>query len=159
MTQFTAKVIENIPANRLINLAGLGSVGDRDLNTIYLQTGQLGEIPDLVSTGDLEGGTETTVTIKNNPIWTVEAAQFLPAGTLVQCAEDGRVKDYRPEDGSYIGFTTHSAEEGQTVSVVRKSGIMPQSQIETMSMQQEKPKAETTKKKASTKKKKSDGES
>src|SRR5699024_5447905 len=135
-------------------------VGDRDPDTIYLQTGKLGEVPDLVSTGDLEEGTETTVTIRNNPIWEVEAAQELPAGTLVQCDSDGRVKTYRPDDGSYVGFTTHSAEEGQTVSIVRKTGIMSQSQIETMSMQQqEKPKSETTKKKTSTKKKKSDGES
>lgn len=134
MKQFKATVIENIPANRLLNLAGSGSVDDRDTDTIYLQVGKLGSIPDLVTYENLEEGTETNVRIADNPIWQVEASQDLHAGTLVMCDDDGRVKFYNSNDGNYIGFTIHAAQEGEVVSIVRKSGMMLDNQIETMSM-------------------------
>lgn len=137
MTTLKAKVVENIPANRLVGLGGINSAGDFEegWETIYLKPAELGWIPDFVSTGELEKGQEVTVTIKNNPIWTAEASEGIPAGTLVQCDVDGRVKNYKPKDGSYIGYTTHSAEEGELVTFVRKYGNafkddVPDSQIE-----------------------------
>src|SRR5690554_7870202 len=126
MTTFRAQVIQDIPANRLVALAGTGSVENREYDKIYLKKSELGWIPDFVTNVDLEEGQEVDVVIKNNPIWKVEAAQHLPAGTLVMCDEEGRVKTYRPEEGNHIGYTTHEVQAGEVVSIVRKYGTMPQ---------------------------------
>jgi len=133
MTTFQAQVIQNIPANRLVALAGVGSVDNREYDKIYLKISDLGWIPDFVTSVDLEEGQEVDVVIRNNPIWNVEAAQRLPAGTLVMCDEEGRVKSYNPSQGNHIGYTTHEVEAGEVVSIVRKYGNMPQNQAEIMS--------------------------
>ena len=133
METFKANVIQDIPANRLVALAGMGSVENREFDKIYLKKSELGWIPDFVTNVDLEEGQEVDVVIKNNPIWKVEAAQHLPAGTLVMCDEEGRVKTYRPEEGNHIGYTTHEVQAGEVVSIVRKYGSMPQSQVEASS--------------------------
>jgi len=132
MTKFEAKAIQDIPANRLIALGGVNSEGNPEegWETIYLKTSELGWIPDLVTSGELEKGSFVSVTIKNNPVWKVEASQNLPAGTLVMCDVDGRVKSYTPDQGNHIGYTTHSVKEGEVVEIVRKYGGMPQSQME-----------------------------
>ncbi|MBW8350775.1 hypothetical protein K0H71_15165 [Bacillus sp. IITD106] len=130
MTSFQAQVIQNIPANRLVALAGMGSVDNREYDKIYLKKSELGWLPDFVTSVDLEEGQEVGVVIRNNPIWDVEAAQRLPAGTLVMCDEEGRVKSYNPSQGNHIGYTTHEVEAGEVVSIVRKYGNMPQNQIE-----------------------------
>ena len=130
MTSFQAQVIQNIPANRLVALAGMGSVDNREYDKIYLKKSELGWIPDFVTSVDLEEGQEVDVIIRNNPIWDVEAAQRLPAGTLVMCDEEGRVKSYNPSQGNHIGYTTHEVEAGEVVSIVRKYGNMPQNQFE-----------------------------
>src|SRR5699024_4374345 len=90
--------------------------------TIYLKTSELGWVPDLVTSGELEKGSFVSVTIKDNPVWKVEASQNLPAGTLVMCDVDGRVKSYTPSQGNHIGYTTHSVKEGEVVEIVRKYG-------------------------------------
>lgn len=135
MTTFKAKVTQNIPANRLIGLGGINTEGDPEegWETVYLILSKKGWIPDLVSTSDLEKGSIVNVNIKNNPVWKVEASEDLPAGTLVQCDDDGRVKHYRPEDGTHFGFTTHSVKAGEVVQIVRKYGYMPQNQVEATS--------------------------
>ena len=133
MTTFRAQVIQDIPANRLVALAGIQSVENREYDKIYLKKSELGWIPDFVTNVDLEEGQEVDVVIRNNPIWNVEAAQRLPAGTLVMCDEEGRVKTYRPAEGNHIGYTTHEVEAGEVVSVVRKYGSMPQRQVEASS--------------------------
>ena len=132
MTTFEAKVTQDIPANRLIALGGVNTEGNPEegWETVYLILSKKGWIPDLVSTSDLENGSFVNVTIKNNPVWKVEASEDLPAGTLVQCDDDGRVKHYRPEDGNHFGFTTHSVKAGEVVQIVRKYGHMPQNQVE-----------------------------
>ena len=137
MTKFKAKVVRDIPANRLIALGGINSDGNPEegWETIYLKLSELGWIPDFVTNSELEEGSVVNVTIANNPIWRVESAQNLPAGTLVMCDEVGRVKDYRPNEGNHIGYTTHSVEAGEVVEIVRKYGQMSQNQIETMSYQ------------------------
>src|SRR5690625_5152589 len=135
MTTFKAKVTQDNPANRLIGLRGIFTEGDQEegWETVYLILSKKGWIHNLVSTFDLEKGSFVNVTIKNNPIWKVEASEDLPAGTLVQCDDDGRVKHYRPEDGSHFGYTTHSVKAGEVVEVVRKYGYnLPPSQTETM---------------------------
>ena len=132
MTTFRAHVIQDIPAHRLVALAGIGSVENREYDKIYLKKSELGWIPDFVTSVDLEEGQEVDVVIKASPIWKVEAAQRLPAGTLVMCDEEGRVKTYRPEEGSYIGYTTHEVQAGEVVSIVRKYGNVPQRQTEAL---------------------------
>lgn len=131
MTTFKANVIQDIPANRLVALAGKGSVENREYDQIYLKKSELGWIPDFVTNVDLEEGQEVDVVIRNNPIWKVEAAHRLPAGTLVMCDEEGRVKSYNPSQGNHIGYTTHEVQAGEVVSIVRKYGNMPQNQVET----------------------------
>lgn len=130
MTTFEAEVIQDIPANRLLALAGIGSVENREYDKIYLKKSELGWIPDFVTNVDLEEGQKVDVVVRNNPIWNVEAAQHLPAGTLVMCDEEGRVKSYNPSQGNHIGYTTHEVEAGEVVEVVRKYGTMPQNQAE-----------------------------
>mgnify|MGYP001463908358 FL=1 len=145
MTSFRAQVIQDIPANRLVALAGMGSVDNREYDKIYLKKSELGWIPDFVTNVDLEEGQEVNVTIKNNPIWNVEAAQRLPAGTLVMCDEEGRVKSYNPSQGNHIGYTTHEVEAGEVVSIVRKYGNMPQNQTNNMVFAKEQDLSQLTK--------------
>lgn len=147
MTSFEAKVLENIPANRLLALAGVEN-DENGWDTILLKPSELGWIPDFVTNSELEEGSFVNVSVRDNPVWRVEAAQNLPAGTLVQCAEDGRVKDYRPDEGNHIGYTTHSVVAGEVVEIVRKYGQMPRNQTEAMSFEapqelRESPKEET----------------
>lgn len=140
MTKFEAKVIQDIPANRLLALGGINSEGNPEegWETIYLKPSELGWIPDFVTNAELEEGSLLNVSIKNNPAWKVESSQNLPAGTLVMCDEDGRVKSYNPSQGNHIGYTTHSVEAGQVVEIVRKYGSMPQKQTEASTYDSEK---------------------
>src|SRR5690554_6940484 len=100
MTTFKAKVTQDIPANRLVGLGGINTEGNPDegWQTVYLILSKKGWVSDLVSTRDLKEGDEVNVTIRNNPIWTIEAAENIPAGTLVQSTDDGRVKNYKVSD-------------------------------------------------------------
>src|SRR5690625_4693910 len=152
---FKAKVTQNIPANRLIGLGGIDTEGNRGegWDTVYLITAGLGWIPDLVSTGDLTEGDVVNVTINGKEVWKVEASENVPAGTLVQCDVDGRVKNYHTTDGNHFGFTTHSAQAGEVVEVVRKYGELPKNQTETMSTKTDSKPKQTAKK---TTKKKTD---
>lgn len=138
MTTFKAKVVENIQANRLVGLGGVNTEGDPEegWETVYLKLPKKGCIPDLVSTSELEKDSIVNVTITNKPVWKVESSEDLPAGTLIQCDDDGRVKHYRPKDGNHFGFTTHSVKAGEVVEIVRKYGQMPQKQEEAMAFTQ-----------------------
>ena len=147
MTTFRAKVVEDIPANRLIGLGGVSRDPEEGWDIPLLIHSRLGWVPDFVTSKELKAGEYVTVSIKDRPIWEVEAAEDLPAGTAVQCTEDGRVKHYRPEDGNHIGCTIHAVKAGETVKFFRKYGTMPQSQAETLTM--EVTKSKTKKKKTS----------
>lgn len=147
MTTFRAKVVEDIPANRLLGLGGVGLDPEEGWDIPLLIPSRLGWIPDFVTSKELKAGEYVNVTIKDNPIWEVESVEDLPAGTAIQCTEDGRVKHYRPEDGNHIGCTIHAVKAGETVKFFRKYGTMPQSQAETLTM--EVTKSKTKKKKTS----------
>lgn len=134
MTTFRAKVVEDIPANRLIGLGGVSRDPEEGWDIPLLVHSRLGWIPDFVTSKELKAGEYVNVTIKDNPIWEVESAEDLPAGTAIQCTEDGRVKHYRPEDGNHIGCTIHAVKAGETVKFFRKYGMMPQSQEEALTM-------------------------
>src|SRR5690625_5859395 len=112
MTTFKAKITQDIPANRLIGLGGINTEGDPEegWETVYLILSKKGWIPDLVSTSYLEKDSVVNVTIKNSPVWKVESSEDLPAGTLVQCDEDGRVKHYHPEDVNHFAFSNPSVD-------------------------------------------------
>src|SRR5690625_1591862 len=101
MTTFKAKVTQNIPANRLIGLGGINTEGDPEegWETVYLILSKKGWIPDFVSTSDLKEGDTVSVTITDKPVWKVEASGNLPAGTLVQCDEEGKVIEMLQKDG------------------------------------------------------------
>src|SRR5690625_309815 len=131
MTTCEAKFSQDIPANRLMALSSINAQDNPEegWETVYLILSKKGCIPDLVSTSGLEKDSDVNVTIKNNPVWKVESSENLPAGTLVQCDDDGRVKHYRPEDGNHFGFTTHSVKAGEVVEIIRKYGSMPQNQM------------------------------
>lgn len=130
MTTFEAKAIMDIPANRLIAFGGINSEGDPDVGweTVYLKLSERGWIPDLVTSVDINKDDFVNVRILNNPVWKVEASQRIPAGSLVMCDSDGRVKVFTADQGNFIGYTTHSVEVGEVVEIVRKYGIMPQGQ-------------------------------
>lgn len=132
MTTFKAKVVQDIPANRLIALGGVSSDGNPEegWETVYLKPSELGWIPDFVTNEDLQEGNIVNVSITNKPAWKVEASQNLPAGTLVMCDVDGRVKSYNPEQGNHFGYTIHSVKAGLIVEVVRKYGQMTKNQVE-----------------------------
>src|SRR5690625_6946869 len=132
MTTFEAKVTQDIPSIGFIGLRAINTECDTEecWETVYLILSKKSWIPDLVSTSDLEKDSVVNVTIKNSPVWKVESSEDLPAGTLVQCDDDGRVKHYRPEDGNHIGYTTHSVKEGEVVEFVRKYGGMTQTQVD-----------------------------
>lgn len=137
MAHFNAKVVEDIPAHRLIALGGINRDGNPEegWDTVYLILSRKGWIPDMISTRKLDNGEVVNVTINNNPIWKVEAAADLPAGTLVQSTDDGRVKHYVPDDGNHIGYTTHPVKSGDVVTIVRKYGMMPTTQTNEMDAQ------------------------
>lgn len=134
MTTFRAKVVEDIPANRLVGLGGVHRDSEEGWDIPLLILPGLGWIPDFVTSKELKAGEYVNVTIKDNPIWEVESSEDLPAGTAVQCTDDGRVKHYRPEDGNHIGCTIHAVKAGETVKFFRKYGTMPQSQAESLTM-------------------------
>lgn len=134
MTTFRAKVVEDIPANRLIGLGGVSRDPEEGWDIPLLIHSRLGWVPDFVTSKELKAGEYVTVSIKDRPIWEVEAAEDLPAGTAVQCTDDGRVKHYVPADGNHIGCTIHAVKAGETVKFFRKYGTMPQSQEEALTM-------------------------
>lgn len=150
MATFRAKVVEDIPANRLLGLGGIHR-DPEGWDIPLLIPSKLGWIPDFVTSKELKAGEYVNVTIKDNPIWEVESAEDLPAGTAIQCTEDGRVKHYRPEDGNHIGCTIHAVKAGETVKFFRKYGTMPQSQENELTQQtkEKKESKKRTRKKAS----------
>ena len=120
---FRAVVHEDIPKNRLVCLAGIGTVPDRDPSTVYLRLAREEELPDFVATRDLQAGEVVTVNITGSPQWTAEAAEDILAGTLVTTAEGGKVQNHKGRHVQWIGYSTHSAKAGELVTFVRKPGI------------------------------------
>lgn len=110
MTNFKAIITENVEANRLLSLTG-GNGIPRISITVP------GGIPDFKSTGPLEADTEVTVTLKNEPVWEIEAGEELAAGTYVDVGAGGVVVS---SEGTGIGFVSESVNTGDLAKVVRK---------------------------------------
>lgn len=111
MTTFKALVTEAVEANRLLSLQGGNG-------TPTISVTEEGGIPDFRSTGSIEADTEVTVTLKNNPIWQVEAGEDLNAGSYVEVGEGGVIVSSESEG---IGYVAEAVEEGELAKLVRKA--------------------------------------
>lgn len=118
-----ALVYEDIPANRLIGLAGVGTVEDRDPSKIYLIPAREQNLPDFITKNELKAGEEVIISIDQDKVWEVEASEHIWAGTLVTTADDGKIQNFKRGLDYYIGFSLHEAQEGETVKFAHKHGI------------------------------------
>ncbi|GGP07287.1 hypothetical protein [Oceanobacillus neutriphilus] len=112
MSTFKALVTEDVKANRLLSLSGGNGIPQISIT-------EAGGIPDFRSSGELEADTEVTVTLKNSPVWDVEAGEDLSAGEYVEVGEGG-VLVASEEAG--IGYITEAVEAGEVAQLVRQSG-------------------------------------
>lgn len=111
MATFKASVTEDVKVRRLLSLVGGNGIPELSIT-------EEGGSPDFVSTTELKADTEVNVTMKNNPVWLVEAGEDLTAGTYVDVGKDGVI--VASESGG-IGFVAELVEEGDTAKLVRSS--------------------------------------
>ncbi|WP_440896244.1 head fiber protein [Amphibacillus sp. Q70] len=111
MSTFKALVTENVAANRLLSLSGGNGVPQISITAP-------GGNPDFRSTGELTADTEITVTLKNSPVWQVEAGEDLSAGQYVEVGENGVI--VASEDGG-IGYVVEAVEAGEIAKFVRQA--------------------------------------
>ncbi|WP_253288850.1 hypothetical protein [Amphibacillus sp. MSJ-3] len=111
MSTFKALVTEDVAPNRLLSLAGGNGVPKISITPA-------GGTPDFRSTGALSADSEVTVTLKNNPVWQVEAGEDLSAGTYVEVGEGGVLV---ASESTGIGYVAEAVEEGGLAKLVRKA--------------------------------------
>lgn len=131
VVRYKGVAVEDIPANRLVCLAGIQTVPDRDPSTVYLRLAREAEQPDFVSSRAIKAGETVTVTIMGLSHWKAEAAEDVWAGTLVTTAEGGKVQNFKSHQVQYIGHSTHSAKAGELVTIARKAGVILNSVLDT----------------------------
>lgn len=110
MTNFKAKVTEDVQPNRLLSLSG-----GNGIPTISITTP--GETPDFKSTGELKAESEVTVTLKNEPVWEIEAGEDLSAGSTVKVGDGGTIV---LAEGAGIGYVAEAVGAGELAKLVRK---------------------------------------
>lgn len=119
---FKAKVVGDIPANRLCVLGGR-----EEEDIILIKVADNSTAADFVSTKNLADGDITDVTLKDGVnIWEVEAYSDIETGQWVVCREDGTVGNRSGTFGEHIeevGFTVESATAGDLVKVVRRESL------------------------------------
>jgi len=111
MATFKASVTEDVKVRRLLSLTGGNG-------TPELSITEEGGSPDFVSTTELKSDTEVNVTMKNNPVWLVEAGEDLTAGTYVEVGEGGVII---ASESTGIGYVAEAVEEGDTAQLVRQA--------------------------------------
>lgn len=111
MSQFKALVTEDVGANRLLSLTGGNGVPQISIT-------EVGGNPDFRSTGALEAETEVTVTLKNSPVWQVEAGEDLSAGQYVEVGENGVIV---ASESTGIGYVAEAVEAGEVAKLVRQA--------------------------------------
>lgn len=111
MTTFRALVTEDVEGNRLLSMAGGNGIPQ-------ISVTEVGGSPDFRSTGPIAADTEITVTLKNNPVWSVEAGEDLSAGTYVEIGTGGVLV---ASDGEGIGYVSEEVAEGGLAKLVRKA--------------------------------------
>ncbi|MFP7287989.1 hypothetical protein SFC15_17380 [Shouchella clausii] len=109
--QFRAVVTEDVQPNRLLSLSG-----GNGLPSISITPP--GGTPDFKSTGVLKANQQVIVTLKNDPIWGVEAGEDLSAGTYVEVGENGLAVASESEG---FGYVAAAVQAGEVAQVVRKS--------------------------------------
>src|SRR5699024_7320771 len=108
MGSFKVIVTEKVEANRLLSLTGGNGIPQVSITPV-------GETPDFRSTGAIKADTEVNVTIKNNPIWQVEAGEDLSAGAYVEVGEGGVIVESETEGIGYIAETVGEGELAQLI--------------------------------------------
>ncbi|SHI02157.1 hypothetical protein [Virgibacillus chiguensis] len=111
MSTFDAIVTQDIPANRLLSMTGGNGAP-------HLSITAAGGSPDFVSTGDLKESQAVTVTMRDKPIWNVEAGEDLTAGQYVEAGEGGVIVG---SAGEGIGYVTDAVKAGEIANLVRQS--------------------------------------
>lgn len=110
MSSFIALVTEDVQANRLLSLSGGNGVPEISITAA-------GGTPDFRSNGDIEADTKVNVTLKNNPVWDVEAGEDLSAGAYVEVGENGVIV---ASDDTGIGYVAEAVEAGEVAKLIRK---------------------------------------
>lgn len=111
MSNFKALVTEDAEPNRLLSLTGGNGVPE-------ISVTKPGGSPDFRSNGKLTADTQVTVTLKDNPVWNVEAGEQLSAGTYVEVGEGGVLV---ASESTGIGYVAAAVEAGGIAKLVRKS--------------------------------------
>jgi hypothetical protein len=111
MTTFRSLVTEDVEPNRLLSLSGGNGVPEISIT-------EAGGNPDFRSTGPLMAETEVTVTIRNNPIWQVEAGEDIGAGSYVEVGAGGVIV---ASDDTGIGYVAESVNAGGIAKLVRQA--------------------------------------
>ena len=112
MSTFKALVMEEVQGNRLLSLEGGNGIPK-------IKVTEAGGTPDFRSTGAIKAGAEVTVTLKNNPVWQVEAGEDLSAGSYVEVGAGGVI--VASSDGEGVGYVAEATEEGKVAKLVRKA--------------------------------------
>lgn len=111
MSNFKALVNEDAEPNRLLSLTGGNGIPEISIT-------QPGGSPDFRSNGALTADTQVNVTLKNNPVWQVEAGEELTAGQYVEVGEGGVLV---ASESTGIGYVAAAVETGGIAKLVRKS--------------------------------------
>ena len=116
---FKAKVVGDIPARRLIVLAGRDEEG-----VIKISIADRTSAVDFVSTRALSDGEITEVTLKEGlQVWHVEAATDLQAGQWVACGPDGKATQRQGVTLETVGYTLEPAKAGEIAKVLRRESF------------------------------------
>lgn len=116
---FKAKVVGDIPARRLIVLAGRDEEG-----VIEISIADSTSAVDFVSTRALSDGEITEVTLKEGlQVWHVEAATDLQAGQWVACGPDGKATQRQGVTRETVGYTLEPAKAGEIAKVLRRESL------------------------------------
>lgn len=103
-------------------LACLTVKGREDDNEVRIRLAKESEQPDFYSKADISEGEEVNVSITGDNIWQAEAAEDIRAGVSIGCSGNGLVVESLSKDAPLnIGYSIHSAKEGEIVTYVRKA--------------------------------------
>ena len=123
MITFRAKAVENIPAHRLVVLAGR-----EEDQTIIIRLADLEQAADFVSTRAIAQGELVDITLKEGlQFWLVEAERDLPAGCWVYCGTDGMVSSEGIRQGHHrmeaVGINIDPTPAGQVARILRRESF------------------------------------
>lgn len=124
MVKFEAKMHEDVPANRMLQLYR----PKKDTGSVYLKMAERTAGPEFVSTSDLKKGETVTVTVRDNTIWKVEAGENIEAGVPVVSGPGGTiVRDIRGDERQAysVGYSIESGEKGDVIKIVRSYRVSP----------------------------------